>query len=105
MEKNFEITKVNVTVLHKIERVNYKWLPAYSELCRISVYYNQNGEKWRTTFYTLISEPIDIEGSIRDYYSSIKDGMADEIYYNCPTYDDLKKYKKECIEALNNCLQ
>lgn len=95
MKKDFEITKINVTVLHKIQSVNGNWLPAYSVLSRATVYFKHNGSSWNTKIYVLIPEPIDYEYSERRYYSEQKDFIAEEIWEMCSTYDELKKYQNE----------
>lgn len=100
--KKFKITKINVSILHKIQSINGNWLPAYSVLVKSSVHFDYKGSSYRTNIYHLISEPIDCEYSERRYYSEQKDGIAEEIWYTCTTYDELKKYQKECNSRFNN---
>lgn len=98
--ENFKITKVTVQVLHRIEKVNNKWLPAYSELVKSTVHFVHNDEKYTTKIYHLISEPIDIECSVKEYYRLQRDYIEEEIFDNCTAFDEIKKYKREQLEGI-----
>lgn len=101
MNENFKISKVNVTVLHKIQSVNGNLIPGYTKVAKAIVYFEYNDSKYRTNIYTLINEPIDIECSVRQYYSDMRDCVAEEIFNMCPTYEELKKYQKEMNNLFN----
>lgn len=95
MKENFEIENVNVTIKHRVQSVNGNYLPGYSKLAMVTVYFKHNGSSWKTKIYVLISEPIDYEYSERRYYEEQRSMIEDEIFEMCSTYDELKKFQKE----------
>jgi len=102
MEKNFEITKVNVTILHRVGSVNHKPIPQYSKVARVTVYFILGNQKYYRKMFTIVSEPIDIEYSEREYWANTKLMVIDEVYENVTTFEDLDKYTKMLYEGIKN---
>ena len=101
-EKDFEITNVVVRRYHKIQFLNGRPLPGYSSLYGVYVHYKHNGTNWRWRFYSIQPDPIDIECSVRDYYKMLAEGLTEEIYGECETYEKLREYMHMQHEIINN---